>query len=215
MSAGNGKKKTGNLKGYKCFTRTSNSGGTYTTCKDDAQQLRIASAKKRPELTKPKQKKFIVKPKPKTTQSAKAKVPIKPKRPRGRPKTLPTKVKQPPKKLGRKLGGKNKPKPTGEDEEGNVEVSQLRLTENLNGIKFKYDDDSYRNEIYINDANGDILDPDTGKKVGRKINTLKGVKVPKEGYYKITAKKWLTRHMPNKDPNNNILINIFKGKVLK
>tara|TARA_R110002167_G_scaffold81959_2_gene223999 strand:+ start:794 stop:1450 length:657 start_codon:yes stop_codon:yes gene_type:complete len=215
-SAGNGKKKTGKLKGYKCFTRVNKSGATYTTCRDDEQQLRIASAKKKRELTKPKQKRLTKEPAPpKPKKPKKPKASPKEKKPRGRPKTLPPKVKPPPKKLGRKAGGKNKPKPTGEDEDGDVEVSQLVLSTNLNGYKFKYNDDAFNNEIYFNSANGEILDPETGDKVGRKIKTMKGVLVPKEGYYKITNKKWLARHMPNKDLNTGSkTMNVFRGKVL-
>ncbi len=126
-SAGNGKKKMGKLKGYKCFTRVNNKGATYTTCRDDEQQLRIASAKKKRELTKPPQKKFsasgkrIIKPKPKKKSP-------KPKRPRGRPK-LPPKVKPPPQKKGRKLGGKNKPK------EKTGSITKDGLKKQLSGLK--------------------------------------------------------------------------------
>tara|TARA_R110002020_G_scaffold169326_3_gene358446 strand:- start:238 stop:804 length:567 start_codon:yes stop_codon:yes gene_type:complete len=130
MSAGNGKKKMGKLKGYQCFTRANKSGGVYTTCKDDEQQLRIASAKKKRELTKPKQKKLIVKGKPKP--KPKPKPSPKPKRPRGRPK-LPPKVKSPPKKLGRKVGGETKsksPKIRGK-------ITEKALKKQLEGLKGK------------------------------------------------------------------------------
>ena len=91
----------------------------------------------------------------------------------------------------------------------------MKLSTNLNGYEFKYDIGAFNYEIYLNDANGDILDPDTQKKVGKIIKTIKGIVVPKSGYYKITDKKWLERHMPIKDPNKmGKLNNIFKGKVL-
>ncbi len=136
MSAGNGKKKMGKLKGYQCFTRANKSGGVYTTCKDDEQQLRIASAKKKRELTKPKQKKLIVKGKPKP----KPKKPSpKPKRPRGRPK-LPPKVKSPPKKLGRKVEGKNKPK----SPKFRGKITEKALKKQLEGLKGKERQDKRR-----------------------------------------------------------------------
>tara|TARA_R110000765_G_scaffold197190_1_gene302964 strand:+ start:88 stop:813 length:726 start_codon:yes stop_codon:yes gene_type:complete len=104
-SAGNGKKKMGKLKGYKCFTRTNKSGVPYTTCKDDEEQLRIASAKKKKELYK--------KPTKPTTQGKKRKFNVKkpappPKKPRGRPprSVAPPKVKKAPAKRGRPSTGK-------------------------------------------------------------------------------------------------------------
>ena len=94
--------------------------------------------KKKPELTKPKQKKFIVKGKPKKKlipkpkPKPKPKPSPKPKRPRGRPK-LPPKVKSP-KKLGRKVGGKNKPKPPTTT---NRKITEKALKKQLEGLKGK------------------------------------------------------------------------------
>ena len=104
-----------NVKDRQCFTRFNKQGQKYTACKDNKQQLRMTSAKKRPELTKKKVKPTVIK-KPKGTivkpkAAAKPKKPKAPttkeKRPRGRPKgtTKPPKAKPLPKKRGRKSLG--------------------------------------------------------------------------------------------------------------
>tara|TARA_R110001592_G_scaffold2156_7_gene13200 strand:+ start:157 stop:825 length:669 start_codon:yes stop_codon:yes gene_type:complete len=193
MSAGNGKKKMGQLKGYKCFTRTNNSGAVYTTCKDDAQQLRIASAKKKRELYKKPTKPTTVKPKKKSSP--------KPKKPRGRPKA-PPKVKKAPAKRGRPSTGKTEarkaeadkkrkarlekkykvmtPKKVEEDtNDGDNEmlVQKLDLSKTKEGVKWK------GKQLYINDATGKIYDPSNGDIVGKRIVVLKGGK--RETMYKI------------------------------
>jgi len=199
MSAGNGKKKMGQLKGYKCFTRTNKSGVPYTTCKDDEQQLRIASAKKKRELYKKPTKPTTVKPKKKSSP--------KPKKPRGRPlrSVAPPKVKKAPAKRGRPSTGKMEarkaeadkkrkaklakkykvmtptkkatPKKVEEDTDGEMLVQKLDLSKTREGVKWK------GKQLYINDDTGKIYDPSTGNIEGKRVVVLRGGK--RETMYKI------------------------------
>lgn len=205
MSAGNGKKKMGQLKGYKCFTRTNKSGIPYTTCKDDEEQLRIASAKKKRELYKKPTKPTTVKPKKKSSP--------KPKKPRGRPlrSVAPPKVKKAPAKRGRPSTGKMEarkaeadkkrkarlakkykvmtptkkatPKKVEEDtddEDNEMLVYELDLSKNKDDVNWK------GKQLYINDKTGVIYDPDSREIVGKRIRVVKGGKG--ETMYKITDK---------------------------
>ncbi len=109
-TAGNGRWDY-NVKDRQCFTRFNKQGKKYTACKDNKQQLRMASANTSAGYSKPrvkptrvkKPKGTIVKPKA-ADKPKKPKAPTKPARPRGRPKA-PPKAKPPPKKRGRKSLG--------------------------------------------------------------------------------------------------------------
>jgi outer membrane biosynthesis protein TonB len=204
MSAGNGKKKMGQLKGYKCFTRTNKSGIPYTTCKDDEEQLRIGSAKKKKELYKKPTKPTTVPAK----QPKKKKASPKPKKPRGRPKA-PPKVKKAPAKRGRpstgkmderkaeadkkrkaRLAKKNKvmtptaPKKKQEedtdDEDNEMLVFELDLSKNRDDVNWK------GKQLYINDKTGVIYDPESREIVGKRVVVVKGGN--RETMYKITDK---------------------------
>lgn len=217
MSAGNGKKKMGNLKGYKCFTRTNKSGVPYTTCKDDEEQLRIASAKKKKELYK--------KPTKPTTQGKKRKFnvkksPPKPKKPRGRPKA-PPKVKKAPAKRGRPSTGKMDarkaeadkkrkariakkykvmtpttpkrvtPKKVEEDTDDDTDDDRPELLVQKLDLSKNKDDVKWKGkQLYITDNNGKIYDPDSGDIVGKRIVVVKGGK--RDTMYKITDTDFAT-----------------------
>ena len=192
-SAGNGKKKLGKLKGYQCFTRVDNAGATYTTCRDDEQQLRIASAKKKRELYKKPTKPLVVKKKktkpPSKPKPAKPKVSPKPKRPRGRPK-LPPKVKPPPKKRGRKAGGKNKPKPKADEDldDDEVPIKFLYLSENKDGVKWRGEKPLYIESDGKGNVKTKIWSSNEGKVVGKKIFLVS--KGDKKIMYKITDEQY-------------------------
>jgi len=220
-TAGNGKKKMGNLKGYKCFTRTNKSGVPYTTCKDDEEQLRIASAKKKKELYK--------KPTKPTTQGKKRKFnvkksPPKPKKPRGRPKA-PPKVKKAPAKRGRPSTGKmdarkaeadkkrkarlekkykvmtpttpkrapkKAPPPKKEAEDTDDDDSSPEMVVQEIELTKNKDGVPWRGKnVYVNETTNVIYDPANQDIVGKQIIVVKGEK--RQTMYKITDKDFALR----------------------